>query len=167
MQDSLLQESDTGTYTITTFNAAGKGQATFQLKIKCMPCLEACVNPIIYYDLLAAPPKYSLETDYLEAEAGSSPTLAFTVSSDPPLAEDTEHTLSKSDGTKATKRFKVESNCITFRKVRVEDSGTYSISCCSEEGEVGQATLELEVTPPAPPTHQPAHSHGNTQTGKG
>ena len=102
----------------------------------------------------------------MEAEAGSSPTLAFTVSSDPPLAEDAEHTLSYSDGTKATRRFKVERNRITFRKVRVEDSGTYTISCCSEKGEVGQATLELEVTPPPPPTHHPAHSHRNTQTSK-
>ena len=116
--------------------------------------------------IYAGPPKYSLETDYLEAEAGSSPTLTFTVTSDPPLAEDTEHTLSKSDGSKATRRFKVESNRITFRKVRVEDSGTYTISCCSDEGEVGQATLELEVTHAGPPSHQPAHSHGNTQTGK-
>ena len=117
------------------------------------------------YIFIIVPPKYSLETDYLEAEAGSSPTLTFTVTSDPPLAEDTEHTLSKSDGTKAT-RFKVESNCITFRKVRVEDSGMYTISCCSEEGEVGQATLELEVMHAAHPTHQPEHSHGNTHNGK-
>ena len=65
-----------------------------------------------------------------------------------PLAEGTEHTLSKRGGGEVTRRFKVESNCITFRKVRVEDSGMYTISCCSEEGEVGQATLELEVTPP-------------------
>ncbi len=114
---------------------------------------------------LAVPPKYSLETDYLEAEAGSSPTLAFTVTSDPPLAEDTEHILSKSN---STKRFKVESNRITFRKVTVEDSGLYTISFCSDEGKVGQATLELEVTrPPQPPTHQPAHSHETTLTGKG
>lgn len=128
----------------------------------------------------AAPPKYSLETDYLKAEAGSSPTLTFTVTSDCLLAESTEQTLRKSDGTIATKRFKVESNRVTFRKigeqgisdvneystnrieearrlkvesflvtfcnVRVEDSGMYTISCCSEEGDVGQATLELDIT---------------------
>ncbi len=102
----------------------------------------------------------------MEAEAGSSPTLAFTVTSDPPLAEAIKHTLTKSDGSKANKRFKVESGRITFRKVRVEDSGTYTINCCSDEGEVGQATLELEVTPPQPSTRQPPHSHGTTQTGK-
>ena len=115
--------------------------------------------------LLAAPPKYFLETDYIEAEVGSSPTLAFTVSSDPSLAGDTEHILNKRGGGEVTRRFKVERNCITFRKLRVEDSGMYTISCCSEEGEVGQATLELEVTYPPPPAHQPAHSQGNTQTG--
>ncbi len=30
-----------------------------------------------------------------------------------------------------------------------------------------QDTLELQVTPPQPPTYQLAHSHGTTQTGKG
>ncbi len=114
--------------------------------------------------LLAAPPKYSLEPAHLEGAAGSSPTLAFTVTSDPPLAEATEHTLSHKGGGEVTKRFKVESSRITFRKVRVEDSGTYTISCCSDDGEVGQATLELEVTPLQ---HQPADSHGTMQTGKG
>ena len=103
----------------------------------------------------------------MEAEAGSSPTLTFTVTSDPPWLKDTEHTLSKRGGGEVTRRFKVESNRITFRKVGVEDSGTYTISCCNEEGEVGQATLELEVTHAQPQTHQPAHSHGSSQTGKG
>ncbi len=87
---------------------------------------------------IAAPPEYLLDTDYLEAEAGSNPALIFTVTSDPPLAEDTKHTLSKSDGSKVTKRIKVESNRITFRKARVEDSGTYTISCCNDEGEKGE-----------------------------
>ncbi len=112
------------------------------------------------------PPKYSLDADFLEVKAGSSPTVPFTVTCDPPLAEDTEHTLSKSDGSRATRRFKVESNCVTFRKVRVEDGGIYTISCCSDEGEVGQATLELEVTPPQPSTPQSAQTQRNTQTGR-
>ena len=114
----------------------------------------------------AAPPTYSLETDYLEAESGSSPTLTFTVTSDPPLAEGVKHTLRKTDGSSVTKRFKVESNCITFRKVRVEDSGTYTISCCNDEGEEGQETLELEVTTPQPPTQQAVHVQGKTSIGK-
>ena len=77
---------------------------------------------------------------------GSSPTLAFTVTSDPPLADGAKHAFRKSDGSKVTKRFKMENNCITFRKVRLEDSGTYTISCCNDEGEEGRVELELEVT---------------------
>ena len=89
------------------------------------------------------------------------------MTSDPPLAENTKHTLSKSDGGVATKRFKVESNSITFRNVRLEDSGTYTISCHNDEGEVGQATLELEVVYSGLPAPQQAHSGGSaTQTGK-
>ena len=92
--------------------------------------------------------------------------MTFTVTSDPPLAEGTKYSLSKKGGGEVTKRFKVESDRITFRKVRVEDSGMYTISCRNEDGEVGQETLELEVVPPQLPTHQPI-SHGNTPTGMG
>lgn len=105
---------------------------------------------------LAAPPKYLLATDYLEAAAGSSPIVTFTVTSDPPLAEDTKHTLRKCDGIAVTKRFKVESNRITFRNVRVEDTGTYVISCCNDKEQVGQETFELDVP----------DCHGSAQTGK-
>ena len=98
----------------------------------------------------------------MEARAGDSPVVSFTVTSDPPLTEDTEHKLTKEDGSKVTKRFKVDSGSITFRKVRVEDSGEYTISCCNEEGEVGQATLELDITPLTPPTHLPATPPGMT-----
>ena len=79
------------------------------------------------------------------------------------MPEDIKHSLSKRGQGEATRRFKVESDCITFRRVRVEDSGTYTISCCTAEGEVSQETLELEVTPPQPPTLPP---QGNTQAGK-
>lgn len=90
--------------------------------------------------------------------------MTFTVTSDPPLAKDCEHILTSSDGSRTTRRLKVENGCITFRKVRVEDSGEYTISCHNSKGEVGQATLELEVTPhPKLNNHQPLTS----QTGKG
>lgn len=105
----------------------------------------------------AAPPQYSLDSDYLEAEAGSTSRVAFHVTSDPPLAEDAEHTLSKVGGGEVTKRFKVDGNSITFRSVRLEDSGMYTISCRNDEGEVGQATLELEVVPP----RTASSSHGS------
>ena len=35
-----VRRSDAGTYTVTTFNVVGKGQASFQLKIKSKPKLD-------------------------------------------------------------------------------------------------------------------------------
>lgn len=78
-----------------------------------------------WHSALAAQPKYSLATDYLEVEAGSSPSVTFTVTS---LAEGTGHTLRKSGGGEVSKRFRVESGHIIFRRLRSEDSGMYTIS---------------------------------------
>ena len=89
--------------------------------------------------------------------------MTFCVTSDPPLAEDAEHTLSKSGGGEVTKRFRVDSNCITFHSVRLKDSGMYTISCWNEEGEVGQATLELEVVPPRPASNDDAGNLGKAR----
>lgn len=97
------------------------------------------------------PPRYSLETDYLEADIGTSPTVTFTVVSDPPLRENTEHFFKKSDGSKVTRRFKIQGNSITFRNIKVEDSGLYTISCCNDEGEEGKAEIELDITSRQPP----------------
>lgn len=107
------------------------------------------------------PPKYVLDPDYVEAKAGQSPTLHFTVTSEPPLASDAKHSLTHADGSLATKRFKVTTDTITFNKVRVADTGFYSISCRNDAGLVGKETLELEVTAdntPAPHTSQPRYS---------
>lgn len=89
-----------------------------------------------------------MDKRYLKAEAGKKITLTFTVISDPPLADDTKHTLYQSDGILASERFEVENNCITFNNLKVEDSGRYTISCLDNEGKKVQETLELEVTPP-------------------
>ena len=83
----------------------------------------------------------------MAAKVGESPTIHFTVSSTPPLPEDVRHTLTHEDGKTATKRFKLEKDKITFRDVRVTDTGIYSISCRNDAGLVGTETLELEVTP--------------------
>lgn len=88
---------------------------------------------------------YSLDKDYVEAEVGDSPTVSFTVSSDPPLPENVKHTLSKV----ATRRFKVEGNVIKFNKVRLTDSGLYTISCRSSTGRLIEETLELEIRLPS------------------
>ena len=93
-----------------------------------------------------------LDPDYMEAAVGESPTIHFTVTSDPPLAEDAKHVLTDENGKAATKRFRIEGDCITFRNVRFGDSGVYTISCCNEAGLVGKETLELDITPANHPT---------------
>ena len=96
--------------------------------------------------LISVPPQYSLEDDYVEAKAGDSPTLHFTVTCDPPLAQDTTHSITNEKG-EVVRRFKVQDNCITFRKVRTADSGLYTISCCNTKGLEGKATFELDISP--------------------
>ena len=93
-----------------------------------------------------------LDPDYVEAVEGESPTIHFTVTSDPSLAEDAKHVLTCKNGDAATKRFRIEGSCITFRKVRLGDSGVYTISCCNEAGLEGKETLELDITPANHPT---------------
>ena len=96
-----------------------------------------------------APPKYKLETDYVEAAVGESPIVNFIITSHPPLGEDAKHTLTCEDGRPATKRFKVQGDCITFCNIRAGDKGVYTISCCNEAGLIGKETLELDITPTA------------------
>ena len=101
---------------------------------------------------ILAPPEYVLDPDYVEAAEGESPTIHFTIISDPPLAEDAKHMLTCKNGDAATKRFKIHRHYITFRNVRLSDSGVYTISCRNEAGLVGKETLELDVTPADHPT---------------
>jgi hypothetical protein len=94
------------------------------------------------------PPKYVLDTDYIDAVPGESSVINFTVTAEPPLADDAKHFLTvETDGKpkRATRRFKIQKNCITLPNLRTSDSGIYVISCHNEAGE-GQETFELEVT---------------------
>ena len=93
-----------------------------------------------------------LDPDYVEAAEGESPSIYFTVTCDPPLAEDAKHVLTCNNGDAATKRFRIEGSCITFRNVRLGDSGVYTISCRDEAGLEGKETLELDITPANHPT---------------
>ena len=83
---------------------------------------------------------------------GTTHTLNFDVISDPPLVEDVRHTLTKKGGEEPPRRIRVRGNSIIFRNVTLNDSGTYVISCENDDGEVGQASLDLEVTSPLPRT---------------
>ena len=71
---------------------------------------------------------YELDDDYVEAQAGESPTLHFNVTSNPPLDSSTKHIITNESG-KTVIKFKVQDNCITFRNVKPIDTGLYTISC--------------------------------------
>lgn len=86
----------------------------------------------------------NFEDGYLKAEVGDSPIVHFLVESDPQLDENTRHTFTK-EGKPATKRFVVKDTSITFKEVRVEDSGMYIISCSNAQGLVAEDEIELEV----------------------
>ena len=94
----------------------------------------------------AAPPKYCLQDDYLRAEAGSNPTVTFTMTSDLPLAENTKHILLNSNRSRTPMRFKIRSDAIIFQNVQVRDSGTYILTCDDAEGQKIEAAIELKVT---------------------
>ena len=89
-------------------------------------------------------PKYELKNGCVQAQAGKSPTLHFCVTSEPPLTENTTHVITGKMGG-IIRRFKVQENCITFRKVKITDTGLYTISCRNAKGLVGTATLKLHI----------------------
>jgi hypothetical protein len=89
-----------------------------------------------------------LDSDYIEAVVGEERVINFTVTAEPPLAEDAGHSLyveTKGTLKRATRRFRIQWNRITLQKLRISDSGTYVIRCDNEAGE-GEETFELEVT---------------------
>ena len=143
-----VRSSDAGRYTISSFNAAGQGKASFQLRVIGKfnhTIIVSCITSVLYYTVA---PVYILEPDYLKVPAGSSPCVTFTVTSDPPLPEDVRHTLSKEGGGAVSRRFKVQNNQITFHDVALEDRGQYIFSCRNEDGEEGQGVIELKVIDP-------------------
>lgn len=82
----------------------------------------------------------------MEAEAGVSPTVSFSMKGDTSLSNIT-HVLTK-DGGDVHRKFRVEGNTIIFRNARVPDSGTYTITCIKdEEGVLAEDTVELYITP--------------------
>ena len=82
----------------------------------------------------------------LKAEVGESLIVHFTVESEPPLVEDAQHTLTRDGKAVTNKEFVVQGNSIKFKKVRLDDSGKYSISCYSNAVLVCEDTIELEVS---------------------
>ena len=89
-------------------------------------------------------PQYILKDNYVLAQPGESPTLHFSVTSDPPLTESTTHVVATENGGVVI-RFKVQDNCITFRNVKTTDTGKYIISCHNAKGLEGKAAFELDI----------------------
>ena len=98
---------------------------------------------LLYYYIVR--PQYILKDNYVLSQPGESPTLHFSVTSDPPLTENTTHVVAARSGD-VILRFKVLDNCITFRNVKTTDTGKYTISCHNAKGLEGTATFELDIS---------------------
>ena len=97
-----------------------------------------------YVCCISAAPQYVLDPDYVEAAEGESPIIHFTVTSDPPLAEDAKHVVSKVGSVVPSDRVNVSSNSISFRGVKRSDEGEYVISSSNAVGK-GQGRFSLKV----------------------
>ena len=70
------------------------------------------------------------------------------MTSEPPLAEETSHTLTR-NGESVSRRFIVGSSSIKFNDVNTNDSGIYTISFENRHGKetiCGKETIELCIT---------------------
>lgn len=102
---------------------------------------------------------YKLDSDYIEAKAGDSPKIHFTLTPKTSLGENIKHVLTKR-GEKVTKRFKIKGNDIIFNRVKIEDSEIYTISLVQDDKTLTEETFELDIAPHS--TVEP----GSSETGK-
>ena len=109
-------------------------------------CLHLLYPYVAIFKLRVVPPEYTMKQSYLEAIEGTSPSVSFSIISEPPLGGDVKHTLTASAGGRVSGRFTIENDCISFRNVSVSDSGVYTISR-NDDGKAGKADVELVVTP--------------------
>ena len=156
-----VKRRDAGIYFISSPNPLLEGKASFELRVKCKYSLYTCMycvpslasgvfallSPLSYMAILAVAPKYTLKQSYLEAVEGTSPSVSFSIISEPPITDDVKHTLTASTEGRVSGRFTVENDCISFWNVSVSDSGVYTISCCNDDDKVGKADVEIVVTP--------------------
>jgi hypothetical protein len=89
-------------------------------------------------------PEYEFSDTFLEVEEGSDATVHFTVSSNPPIRQDTKHAIT-TDGHPATRRFRAHHNRIVLTKLKLEDTGMYHISSENEDHLSGEGTFEIRV----------------------
>ena len=87
-------------------------------------------------------PRYVLDPTARKAKVGEDIYIKFSIIKDPQSGKIGEHSLKK-ENLKYTAA-KIENNQIIFQNLKVEDSGTYEISCRNEVGE-GCATFVLAV----------------------
>ena len=99
---------------------------------------------VIICVVISAAPQYVLDPDYVEAAEGDSPSIHFTVTSDPPLAEDAKHVVSEVGSVFPSDRVNVSTNFISFRGVKRSDEGEYVISSSNAVGK-GQGRFSLKV----------------------
>ena len=79
------------------------------------------------------------------AVVGESPTIHFTITSDPALSRGAQHSIRRDDGSEVlSDRVSTRTNMICFHGVKHSDAGKYVISSSNPAGE-GWATFRLKV----------------------
>ena len=90
-------------------------------------------------------PVYKVTPNSVEAEAGKSVSVQFSLENEKQCGEISQHTLRKKGSENITTPYKILDNEIMFSEVAVKDGGIYTISGRNEAGE-GTASFELNVT---------------------
>lgn len=82
----------------------------------------------------------------MKAEAGQKVSVEFSIINDQTFGIICKHKLKKEGSRRIKAEYKILENAIVFEKVKLEDSGQYTISCKNSAGE-GSASFDLHVTP--------------------
>ena len=88
-----------------------------------------------------------MDPSFTRVESGQRASVKFSIMYDPKWGEISKHTLRKAGSQTMTKVYTIRADEVVFDRVRVEDSGTYTINCGNEAGEAS-AQFALDVTPP-------------------
>ena len=94
------------------------------------------------------PPKYVMKLEYVEAVAGESPVVHFSVTTEPRtlLPKHIVHTVTRRDED-VSSLFIIKKDTITLPNAKVGDSGLYKISCHDNNGVKGETTFTLKIKP--------------------
>ena len=87
-----------------------------------------------------------MKFDHVEAVAGESPVVHFSVTTEPHtlFPKHIVHTVTRR-GEDVSSLFIIKKDSITLPHAKASDSGNYEISCCDDNGVKGKKTFSLKI----------------------